>query len=84
MSKTAQRKRSAHKQGYNDAQSGYGYRWKAHPFLNAYDAGYRLGKAHLDGERQPSRGPSNKILLGFGGFLFTAFVALLIIAALGK
>jgi len=47
MSKTAQRKREMFKQGQDDYLSGYGFRWKRHPFLGYYARGYHEAKREM-------------------------------------
>lgn len=54
MSKTSQRIESSKKyakemfkSGFDDAVSGYGFRWRRHPKMNNYKLGYRKGKALL-------------------------------------
>ena len=45
MSKTKQRKDQAFYEGYHDARKSKGFRWKRHPYLGRYKAGYKKGKA---------------------------------------
>lgn len=44
MSKTRQRKEAAFQQGCKDGQTGFGIRWKTHPFLADYMQGYRAAR----------------------------------------
>ncbi|MNF71435.1 hypothetical protein D3C76_1024180 [compost metagenome] len=41
MSKNAQRKDSFYAQGRDDARKGKGVRWRRHPYLYEYMAGFR-------------------------------------------
>lgn len=41
MSKTAQRKRQAYKEGLEDGRLGRGERWARHPYMAHYRRGYR-------------------------------------------
>jgi hypothetical protein len=40
MSKTRQRRQSAYDSGVQDCKSGFGFRWKRHPNIRDYRAGY--------------------------------------------
>ena len=44
MSKTSQRKKSLFDQGYSDAVTWQGIRWKRHKHLDSYLAGYYAAK----------------------------------------
>jgi len=57
MSKTSQRIRSdkhltkqLYKIGFNDAVTGYGFRWRRHPKINDYRMGFKKGKESITTE----------------------------------
>ena len=50
MSKAAQRKVSMFSSGLKDALNGLGFRWKRHANLRSYHAGFKEGKARLNGK----------------------------------
>lgn len=43
MSKTAQRKQQMYMDGLEDGMLGHSFRWRRHPYLKRYSAGYRKG-----------------------------------------
>lgn len=47
MSKTAQRKHAFYMQGYNDRRKGNYFRWKAHPYLKEYKAGWNSAEGAM-------------------------------------
>lgn len=47
MSKTSQRKVSMFQQGRKDALTDGWYRWKSHPMISIYHAGWQQGRKEL-------------------------------------